>query len=364
MNILIDIGHPAHVHLLHGVARDLKKLGHGVFYSVRDIPVAKRLMEHFGMTPWVDLGGKKDSLMGKAQTVLHQDVQLLRFVRKNHIDVGLSSGVVLGHIASLTKMNAFLFDDDDDTAEPLIVKYGHPMSDVVFTPGSIRRKTKHALYYAGTHELAYLHPNRFTPDPTVLEKAGLKAGERFFIMRFVALKGHHDVGQLGLSLDQKCRLLELLRPYGRVIVTSERAMEPEFEPYRLPVPPEEIHSLMAYCSLFLGDSQTMTSEAAILGVPALKCNTFAGRLSVPNELEQKYGLCYAYQPADFDKLYAHTERLLAKDPEMLRREWQEKRQRFLDDHIDVTAFFTWFIENYPESQRMMRENPDYQYRFK
>ena len=57
-------------------------------------------------------------------------------------------------------------------------------------------------------------------------------------MRFVALKGHHDVGQQGLSLEQKCRLLELLKPYGRVIVTSERALEPEFEPYRLPVPPE------------------------------------------------------------------------------------------------------------------------------
>ena len=51
----------------------------------------------------------------------------------------------------------------------------------------------------------------------------------------------------------------------------------------------------------------MTSEAAILGVPALKCNTFAGRLSVPNELEQKYGLCYAYQPCEFDRLYAHVE---------------------------------------------------------
>lgn len=346
MNILIDIGHPGHVHLLHGVAENLKALGHKVYYSVRDIPVAKRLMEHYGMTPWLDLGGKRDSLFGKARTVLHQDVQLLRFARRNHIDIGLSSGIVLSHVSKFTRMKSFVFDDDDDAAEPLVVKYGHPLSDVVFTPDCIRRATSKAVYYAGTHELAYLHPNRFTPDQMILDKAGLKEGERFFIMRFVALKGHHDVGQKGLSLEQKCRLLDLMKKYGRVIVTSERELEPEFEPYRLPVPPEEIHSLMAYSSMFVGDSQTMTSEAAIMGVPALKCNTFAGRLSVPNMLEQQYGLCYAYHPDDFDKLYEHVKSLLERNPDDLHAEWKEKRERFLDEHIDVTAFFTQFIENY------------------
>lgn len=344
MNILIDIGHPGHVHLLHGVAEEMKKRGHIVFYSVREIPVAKQLMEHYGMTPWINLGGKKDSLWGKAKTVLHQDAQLLKFVRRNHIDIGLSSGLVLSHVSKLSHMKSYVFDDDDDIVEPLSVKFEHPLSDVVFTPDCIQRKTKHAVYYAGTHELAYLHPNRFSPDPSVLRHAGLADGERFFIMRFVALKGHHDVGQQGLTLEQKKTLVELLKQHGRVIITSERAIEPEFEQYRLPVPPEEIHSLMAYSSMFLGDSQTMTSEAAILGVPALKCNTFAGRLSVPNMLEQKYDLCYAYQPTQFDEMYHHIEQLLARNPDELKKEWQSKRQRMLQDMIDPTEFFVNYIE--------------------
>ena len=345
MNILIDIGHPGHVHLLHGVAEEMKKREHMVFYSVRDIPIAKRLMEHYGMTPWIDLGGKKDSLWGKAKTVLHQDAQLLKFVRKNHIDIGLSSGLVLSHVSKLSHMKSYVFDDDDDIVEPLSVKFEHPLSNVVFTPDCIQRKTKHAVYYAGAHELAYLHPNRFSPDPSVLRHAGLADGERFFIMRFVAMKGHHDVGQQGLTLEQKKTLVELLKQHGRVIITSERAIEPEFEQYRLPVPPEEIHSLMAYSSMFLGDSQTMTSEAAILGVPALKCNTFAGRLSVPNMLEQKYDLCYAYLPTQFDEMYHHIEQLLALDPEVLKTEWQSKRQRMLQDMIDPTEFFINYIES-------------------
>ena len=355
MNILIDIGHPGHVHLLHGVAEEMKRRGHRVFYSVREIPVAKRLMEHYGMTPWVDLGGKKDNLIGKAQTVLHQDLQLLKFVRRNHIDIGLSSGLVLSHVSKLTSMKALMFDDDDDAAEPLIVKYGHPLTDVVFTPNCIHRKTKKAVYYAGTHELAYLHPNRFSPNPNVLQHAGLADGERFFIMRFVALKGHHDVGQQGLTLEQKQRLVETLKPHGRVIITSERAIEPEFEQYRLPVPPEEIHSLMAYSSMFVGDSQTMTSEAAVLGVPALKCNTFAGRLSVPNMLEDKYSLCYAYTPDRFSDMLDHIQQLLARNPEELKNEWQEKRQRMLVDMIDPTEFFVNFIEVYKSaSQRVYK----------
>lgn len=361
MNILIDIGHPAHVHLLKHTAAELRDKGHKILFSVRDVPVAKHLMNIYGMD-FIDLGHKRDSIVGKAITVLSQDLKLWNVVRKNKIDIGLSSGVVLPQVSLFTKMKAFKFDDDDDIVEPLVVKYGHPFSAVVFTPNSIHRKTKHALYYAGTHELAYLHPNRFSPDESVLEKAGIKKGDRFFIMRFVALKGHHDVGQEGLSKEQKQTLVNLLTKYGRVIITSERALEPEFEPYRLPVAPEDIHSLMAYASLFVGDSQTMTSEAAILGVPALKCNTFAGRLSVPNELEQKYGLCYAYHPKDFEQLYAHLERLL-EQPD-LKEEWARKLKHFLENHIDVTSFFTWFISNYPESQKIMKQNPDYQWNFK
>jgi len=36
----------------------------------------------------------------------------------------------------------------------------------------------------------------------------------------------------------------------------------------------------------------------------------------------------------------------------------------LNDKIDVTGFMVWFVENYPESKRIMLANPDYQFRFK
>ena len=48
----------------------------------------------------------------------------------------------------------------------------------------------------------------------------------------------------------------------------------------------------------------------------------------------------------------------------LKKEWQLRRQKMLSEKIDYAQFLTWFIENYPESRKIMKENPDYQWRFK
>jgi len=36
----------------------------------------------------------------------------------------------------------------------------------------------------------------------------------------------------------------------------------------------------------------------------------------------------------------------------------------LSEKIDVTAFIVWFVENWPESFKIMKENPDYQLNFR
>jgi predicted glycosyltransferase len=49
MNILIDINHPAHVHLLRNVFFLLKEKGHEVTVVVKEIPSAMRLMDLYGI---------------------------------------------------------------------------------------------------------------------------------------------------------------------------------------------------------------------------------------------------------------------------------------------------------------------------
>jgi AraC-like DNA-binding protein len=139
------------VHLLHGVAKELEKKGHHLFYSVREIPVAIRLMEYYGMTPYLNLGKKKDSLIGKAWTVLHQDGRLLRFVRRNHIDVGLSSGLVLGHVSKLTKMKSVMERFVADTTFSV---------DVFCSEMSMSRMN----FYRKMHALTGLTPAQYIND--------------------------------------------------------------------------------------------------------------------------------------------------------------------------------------------------------
>jgi len=361
--IIIDIGHPAHVHLYRNLIKSLQDKGNQVIVTVKNLDSAKQLLRIYNI-PFHELSKKSDSLSGKLLKQIQFDFQVLGLIRKFKIDIGLGTSITNAHVSRISRMDSIIFDDDDDDVQPLFVKYAHPFAHCVVSPDVLkgRRKKCDTVYYAGYHELAYLHPNWFTPDLSVLKDAGVHENEPFFIMRFNAFKAHHDVGVRGLDPDQKMRLVDILSGKGKVFITTERDIEPGLKPYQLKVSPEKAHTLLYYATMFVGDSQTMTSEAAVLGTPAIRCNSLVGRISYLEEEEHKYGLTYGFKPENFSSLLEKLNELISMPH--LKEEWQRRRQKMLADKIDVTAFMVWFIENYPESARTMKENPDYQYNFK
>ncbi|MBN1272587.1 MAG: DUF354 domain-containing protein [Candidatus Aminicenantes bacterium] len=363
VKILIDIGHPAHVHLFREVINELKKNGHEIFTIVKDIQSAKQLLNHYGID-FFDIGGKKDSIFQKGLSQLKYNWRIFNFVRKYHINIGVGSSVHLAHVSKLTSMKSIILDDDDDEAEPLYAKYVHPFCDTLLSPDSLKgkRKKKETIYYSSFHELSYLHPNRFEPNTDSLKKIDLKQGDPFFVLRFNAFQAYHDKGIKGISLENKLFLVDFLKNYGKIFITTEREIEPELINHELKIPPEKIHSIIYYAKMLIGDSQTMTSEAAVLGTPVIKCNSFAGKLSVPNELENKYKLCYSFTPENFKEMLKKIRELL--DVPDLKKEWQKRRKIMLSEKIDLTAFLVWLIENYPSSVDTMKKNHDYQWKFK
>ena len=102
--------------------------------------------------------------------------------------------------------------DDDEEMVPFITKYSYPFATVIIAPDCIQFKkfNQKVVSYSGYHEVAYLHPSYFSPDTSVLNELGIKNKEDFFILRFVALKGHHDNGHIGISLSQKRELIKYL----------------------------------------------------------------------------------------------------------------------------------------------------------
>ena len=361
MNILIDIAHHAHVHLIKNTYYELVNKGHKVIVTVKDIPSAIQLLNILEI-PFIYLGGKSDSLIGKAFLQLKFNYLLWKVVLREKIDIAFGSSLTIAQLSKYTKVKSIILDDDDDDVEPLFVKYAHPAADHILSPACTIRRTQKMIGYSGYHELAYLHPNRFNPDESVLSEIGVLPGEKYFILRFNAFKAHHDVGVQGLSLENKRQLISLLERYGKVFITTERNIDDEFKPYQLKVSPDKAHSLMYYATMLVGDSQTMTSEAAVLGTPAIRCNTFVRRISYLEEEEFKYNLTYGFLPENSDSLFLKINELL--EMPNIKYEWKNRRDNMLKDKIDVTAFFTWFIENYPQSAQIMRENPDYQYKFK
>lgn len=362
MNILFDIGHPAHVHLYRHTISKLKAHGHKVVITVKEIPSAIDLLNKYEI-PYISLGKKFDHILLKGLTQFKYNFNLYRIVRREKIDIAIGSSITITHVSRVTGMSSIVLDDDDAQAVVLFSRLAHPFAHSILSPAALKHDRLRAkdVTYKGTHELFYLHPNYFKPEPHVLEEVGLHQSDTFFVLRFVAVKAYHDLGQMGLTTAQKLQIVETLKPFGRVLITTEREIEPELAEYALKISPEQIHHLLFYATLYVGDSQTMTSEAAILGTPSLKCNSFAHKLSVPNMLEDQYDLCYSFQPDEFEQMIQKMKDLLA-NPE-LKKSWTIKRRQFLDESIDPTEFLTWFIENWPNSATVLKENSDYANRF-
>ena len=99
---------------------------------------------------------------------------------------------------------------------------------------------------------------------------------------------------------------------------------------------------MYFATLYIGDSQSMAVEAAMLGTPSIRFNDFAGRIGVLEELQHTYHLTTGIPTSQPELLY-HAVKQLLETPN-LRQKYQERRQRMLADKIDVTEFFTQFIE--------------------
>lgn len=361
---LFLISHPAHFHMFKWVMKNLQNKGHEVVTVIRPKDIVEQLCKEAGI-PFYKVGCRPSSggKLGLAKTLFKRVKETDRVVKDVKPDLLLGSDGVLAYVGKYRHIPSFEFFDDDYPVIKLYANIYFPFYSGLICPKvtDAARWTRKKIGYDGYQKLAYLHPNVFTPDKRVVEKY-FSADEPYFILRLVNLTAHHDGGIRGISTDVARSIINLLKPYGKVYVTSEKPLGEEFEQYRLQINPLDIHHIMYYAKIYVGDSQSMAVEAALLGTPSLRFNDFAGRISVLEELEHKYGLTFGIPSNRPDILYAKIKELLTMPN--LNEEFQSRRKKMLSDKIDVSAFFTWFIENYPESKKIMKENPEYQYRFK
>jgi len=287
------------------------------------------------------VGKRIHGLPGMAFSQIRYEYNLYRLAKKFNPDILLGiGGPANSHVGKLIRKPSIVFTDTEHARLSNLITF--PFADVICTPSCFKKDLgKKQVRYNGYHELAYLHPNYFKPDPSVLSELGLSENDRFIIVRFVSWMASHDIRQHGFDLAKKRKLVEEIGKYGRVLITSESHLPEELEKYRITIPPEKIHDLLYYATMYIGEGGTMASESAVLGVPAIRVSSFP-RNGYIEELEEKYGLVHSLLPQE-DYLGEVTTLLNNKD---LKQDYQKKRDILLNEKINVTQFMVGFIERY------------------
>jgi len=360
MNVLIDIGHPAHVHLFKNFATAMQKNGHKILFTCRDKEFEIYLLKKYGFE-YKTFGRKYISSIGKILGLIEFDVKEFMVGLKFKPDILLSHGSIYAAHASFLLGKPHIAMEDTFNFEQ--IRFYKPFSKVILTSDyNHPLKSSKVIKYPGYHELAYLHPKHFTPDINILDELNVQPQDKYVIVRFVSWNASHDKGHNGISFENKVRALRVFEKYAKVFISSEKELPRELKPFQIKIAPEKIHDAIAFSSLLFGESSTMAEEAAMLGVPSVYM--YNGSTIYTQHLEKEYGLIYNFSESESDQ-----ESAIKKGEELLqsattKNEWNKKRNKMLLDKIDVTTFLVWFVEYYPKSAKIMKENPDYQYNFR
>ncbi|KAF1079010.1 DUF354 domain-containing protein [Methanogenium sp. MK-MG] len=358
MRILIGIAHPAHVHFYKNFIWEMEKKGHDIKIVTKNKDVSIALLDNYGF--------KYEIISTKMATGLKRITNQLEYEYKFYkAAINHNSDIVTGiggntasQISKITKAKSIIFTDNYLKYDKYIT---HPWADTIITPTSFSHNLgKKQIKVPSFKELAYLHPDVFNPNPDIYDLMNFKKTERFVVVRFVSFKALHDKKVSGFSETNKIRLVKEICKYAKVFISCEGNLPHELQDYVIKFPPEKIHDALYFADLLVTDSQTMTTEAAVLGTPAIRCNDWVGsdnEMLNFVELENKYNLIYNFSDSDL-AVKKCCELLSNNDTKDI---YRKRCEKLTNEKINLTKFLVWFFENYPQSFTDLKGAPDMQH---
>lgn len=339
MRVLIDVLHPAHVHFFRNFHQEMEARGHELHITARAKDRSLELLDQYHL-PYDHISDQQSGGVGLVVEMTQRTGKLMKVMKEFRPDV--MTGIMGPSIAvagKLKRVPAVVFYDTEFAKQTNWFVY--PLAYSVCTPDCYQGKVRGThVTYAGYHELAYLHPNRFQPDPGRLAAFGLAPDEPYSFVRFVSWQAVHDKRETGFTGAQKRELVGTLREHGRVLISSEAPLPADLAEFEVTGPVEDIHHLLAFAQLIVGESATMSSEAAVLGVPAVMIAT-SGRGYTDDE-ERRYGLVRHFTEDQYDSAVETIEKLFAGSP---REFGQRAREQLLAEKIDVTQWMVDYFES-------------------
>jgi predicted glycosyltransferase len=340
VKILVYLHHPSQFHVFKNCITELKK-SFEILIIATHKDILTNLLDEQGFE-YINIlpEGRKGNKFSIALSLLKQDYRLLKICLTHKPKLLIGTSTEITHVGRLLGIKSYFFIEDDISVVPLVGLLAHPFATKIVSPevcnnGRWNNKT---IKYRGYQKLAYLHPNVFTPDYSVASRY-LPSKRPYCIIRLSSLDAHHDTSASGISNEFISQIINILKPIYNVFITTERRLSEEFSEYQLSINPLDIHHLLAFASIFIGDSQSMAVEAAMLGTPNIRISSFSGKISVLEELEHQYQLTFGIHPKEESTILETIEQLISDN--LLQQKFQTRRQKMLSEKIDVTA---WLIE--------------------
>lgn len=356
--------HPSKFHVFKKTINHLKNNGHNVDILITSKDVLEELVKNEGwnytnifpegrkfrnVSPYISAG------VNFFRTIY----RLLKYCRGKNYDLFITDDLLV-YVGKLKKIPTIAFTDDDIAIVKqfsIILKFANYILAPAIT--DLGKFNKKKISFDGYKELAYLHPNQFTPNLKLVRN--IIPEKKYFILRLVSLTAYHDVGKSGITKEKAKQIIALLKKHGQVYISAERELSKELEKYRLKIEPHQLKDILSQAKAYIGDSQTMSSEAAILGVPSFRFNDFVGKIGVMDEKDDVYKLSKSYKTSEFSLLLKDIESTLIGDDFSLNIKKNQKRM--LSEKVDLTNFMIWLLENFPNSINTIKNNPKYQQKF-
>lgn len=339
LRVMIDILHPAHVHFFRCFHAEMVSRGHQVLVTSRQKDCTTALLEEFRI-PHRCLSHSTRTPHGQAFELMTRTARFVREARRFRPNAltGIM-GPTIALAGKVLRCPSYVFYDTEFAK--VTNRFVDPMATRVIHPNCYQHQPrKNEIRYAGLHELAYLHPNRFTPSRDVVRRGGVDPDQPYIVVRFVGFWASHDRSERGLSPEKKCQLVQRLERFGRVVITSEASVPEAIADRVYEGPRSELHHLLAFAALYYGESATIASESAVLGTPGVYIAT-SGR-GYLDELS-RHGLLSQFTDDQFEESLEAAESLLEDIPGTQARTTCQ-RDDMLDEMIDVTEFMVDLFE--------------------
>jgi predicted glycosyltransferase len=351
MKILIDIGHPAHVHYFKNFISRIRDNGHEVVITARDKEVTHQLLKEYKLE-YFSRGKGKNSALGKIAYMFHANWFLYRIAKEFKPDYFLSFvSPYAAQVAWLMRKPHIAFDDTEHAN--MARNFYLPFTKVVFTPFCFQKRLgSKQIYFKGFMELFYLHPDNFQPDLSIYNLLKIPDNQPYILFRFVSWKANHDIGQSGLDLETKRAIIDSVKDKYRVFISAEGDLPPDMEEYRIKIPPGRMHDVLSQARLFIGEGATMASECAMLGTPAIYVNSL--ELGYMHE-QEKLGLIYGFRSSSgvLEKV-----KILLSNPHFL-SETRIKRDLMLKDMINPTELLLRVFDGFSQGLLEIDDIQDY-----